>query len=584
MTNNCNRFVLQIKPNSHRTTTAVDKVTSGGSVKVSSAREKDNEVLTSKTTTGSSSAVANFSKRQMKKNEVAVISSPKPGVAGRKATILSSTVPRQAKSLLKEKTVSELVANVNIGKLANNNIKVQIPRDIKPSGNLKKSVVQSVTSSSNKNVMNTVHNVTVASPNLKRKEVVIETPIVESVQQQKPRNRTRTRTIDPEESVMQRILQQQRVQPAPAIIPKPEPTPSAAPPPPPPERTPSPIAFEISMEKTLTVKARVSDNPNEEADYEDDFESYESDFESEEPSKEENPSPERSDEEQEVIEATTQETAVHIEERKLDSGNYDLPVSKDRQMLEEIQETTEIVTAHPQDYNVKKPRAAEKRRIVLNYDLANFNIFEQKPMEYDRFMRVFGHLNSSQAVTQTKRDDMCHEEVQTEDIEKDSRWTQYPTEFSSHRSNMRLYQEDTLGVGVERDGEYKNMPQFSNIQIDYDRLNMFLKSSSVVISNIIENQSPKEAKDSSKVDHCVEAKRISLGDKEKRVKGVFGFNCLLVLVVENKDQGVEHNTIEIYSTSALESPQSILSSWNQISSVLIHSKYPSHLLSASLDG
>lgn len=128
---------------------------------------------------------------------------------------------------------------------------------------------------SEKNVMNTIHNVTIASPPSKRKEYnaaveVKDTDVQVSVQ----RERTKTRTLEPDEIL---VLNKKQATPSAEISNSMVSSPIVK----------DPIAFEINFEES-TKKVSVINAANDAAstvtnvsdEYEDDFDSYESDFES----------------------------------------------------------------------------------------------------------------------------------------------------------------------------------------------------------------------------------------------------------------------------------------------------------------
>lgn len=439
------------------------------------------------------------------------------------------------------------------------------------------------------NVMNTVHNVTVASPTMKRKEASVdeieEQRPSEETPAQKQRIRTKTRTIDPEQSVMQKMLQQRVEQEV-------EVTPTQPQPPAIIHRTPSPIAFEISLDSCPVVSS--------ENEYEDDFESYESDFESE-------PSGEEEEQEGEVENYPGPDKSTKDEERKLDSGNYDLTVAKDRSLLVEIQEDAEQVDQDAIVVNSLKPKKTSTmstRQLNLMKTLSletsmTFHIFEQKPMDYERFMRVFGHLSSSQVAVQTKFEDVCHEEVQTDEIEMNSRWTQNPPQFGKGvevgglmftKSNKK-YQEEAVGVGIERGVINRSeVPQLNHTHVDYERLNRFLISSSNTIAQIINNKSAdKDQGKRSPLDHFneylqIEANTLSTENAYK-VKSLYTFGHVIVIVLETEEDGHGRvDFLELFHSSYLKAPQSVLVSRNKITSVLVHSKCPSYLLGGTAEG
>lgn len=130
---------------------------------------------------------------------------------------------------------------------------------------------------SEKNVMNTIHNVTISSPPSKRKELyapadVKNGEVLVAVQ----RDRTRTRTLEPDEIL---VLNKKQTTPSVELSNSTVSTPAVK----------DPIAFEINFEESAK-KVSVSEaanktdvtstEPDVSDEYEDDFDSYESDFES----------------------------------------------------------------------------------------------------------------------------------------------------------------------------------------------------------------------------------------------------------------------------------------------------------------
>lgn len=413
-----------------------------------------------------------------------------------------------------------------------------------------------------KTIMTTVHNVTVASPPAKRKETA-DTPAEGQMQptaddgQQKPRIRTRTRTIDPSQSVIQKYMQQNNN--VSEIGP-----PALPPPAPPAEPTPSPIAFEISLDS--------------EVEYEDDFESYESDFESE-PSEEKEIS---LHDDQENIKLLPQSSNGRVEERKLDSGHYDLPAN--RSVIDEIKEETGKIVID------KEPKIILSQRqeyVMKTLDPITFHIFEQKPMAYD--MHIFGHLGSSEVAVQYKFDNICDEEMQTDPVQMHSRWTQNPPKFGSELGVVQnctsKYVEEAMGVGLERVDKELNVISFNNKPVDYDRLNRFLLCSSNTISQIVGSRSDDKGEGSylSQFNDYLQIKSNRVSDKDYKVKMVYTSGQIIVIVLEPAILS-QPEVLEIYDILDLKAPQSVLVSWQNISSVLIHSRTPSFLLGGSRDG
>lgn len=436
-----------------------------------------------------------------------------------------------------------------------------------------------------KNVMNTVHNVTVASPTLKRKEPDSSASTVESeveskqnadTAQPKSRVRTRTHTIDPSQSVLQKILGGKNIESQ-----RDDNSPPEAPLQPPPHvmKTPSPIAFQISLE---------SDTP----EYDDDFESYESDFESE-------PSDANEDEEaydpEEIQDAQLKNTNINIqvEDRKLDSGNYDMPsVSKERSLLNDIYESSERGQSEIVQEVINKSAVSilSERQTnlmkTLSLDMEEFHLFEQSQLDYDKFMRVFGHLTSSQAAVQTQRQDVCHEEMQTELLDMSNRWTQFPTKFSSFAEAGKLKNQNEEFLGVGLDNKYNmgtNVPKLSSGVVNFDRLDRFLICALTSIVQISVGNDRNSNDQESKTPLFNEWLPVELHHKPSRVRSIQIFGLVLVVTLEDPG-GNGSEIVELYDAFSGPTLQRSLVSWNKISTILIHSKAPAFVLAGNVDG
>lgn len=207
-----------------------------------------------------------------------------------------------------------------------------------------------------KNVMNTVHNVTVASPPSMRKEqrnpqLSTDTPPSENKEtnpqlsmETLPRERTKTRTLGPEEVL---ILKQSKdsqkttilADSSTAVTPKIEQKPLII---------QEPVAFEISFDKAATrPNIDSSSKPPKDLsdeDYEDDFDSYESDFETESSVSSQTASTTaKSEDDSNSIGTPTESQSVYSpkkleENRDFDSGTYELKGVAEKVQLDSIDE------------------------------------------------------------------------------------------------------------------------------------------------------------------------------------------------------------------------------------------------------
>ncbi|PNF20002.1 hypothetical protein B7P43_G08647, partial [Cryptotermes secundus] len=235
-------------------------------------------------------------------------------------------------------------------------------------------------------------------------------------------------------------------------------------------------------------------------EYEDDFEDYESDFEdmSDEGADIGNDvSNSTDDSESGLVELTPRQQPFVEEEKKLDSGNYDLAERrrKSREMQEiktaldrenEAMSPQEKTVSHTVEHNVpadegyeegkmddnrkfstpvthlnfinfanarkrkqgKKATATAKKRgeellDMIRLDTVNFTLFELTPVPYEVYMKIYGCSNTLQAHVQTNEDNLC-EEVQTDEISCKDKWTQKPVSFQTRNSDKNSVDEVTI--------------------------------------------------------------------------------------------------------------------------------------------
>ncbi|RVE49050.1 hypothetical protein evm_006296 [Chilo suppressalis] len=259
--------------------------------------------------------------------------------------------------------------------------------------------------------------------------------------------------------------------------------------------TAKPKAFYVELDEPKT-KPQNDKTSEDEVSYEDDFESYESDFESYHESQSENSekanehtratSDEQSEDEnnsehdeEKSLETEEGSKEVKDEEKMLDSGNFDLRDSRSANKAKPMQfilEDTEpdvkssltdegfqemssgssIRTVHtevldrPLFIDFTKSKADKRKRKVferlkqrakdilsmVTLHAMSYSLFEMKPIPYDVYMATFGRSNYMQSAVQTFEDGIS-EEVQTEEIQQDDKWTQYPVDFSNHLIHLK---------------------------------------------------------------------------------------------------------------------------------------------------
>lgn len=77
-----------------------------------------------------------------------------------------------------------------------------------------------------------------------------------------------------------------------------------------------------------------------------------------------------------------------------------------------------------------KQRAKDLLSMITLHEMS-YTLFELKHIPYDLYMATFGRSNYTQSAVQTF-DDGITEEVQTDEISFENKWTQHPVKFSNH--------------------------------------------------------------------------------------------------------------------------------------------------------
>ncbi|XP_053622000.1 uncharacterized protein LOC128681820 [Plodia interpunctella] len=232
------------------------------------------------------------------------------------------------------------------------------------------------------------------------------------------------------------------------------------------------VDLDEGKDKTQTDKVCDEDDS-----YEEDFESYESDFDSYHSSHTDTSS---NDGDVHVDNVTIDLNLIckENEEKMLDSGNFELrealrSANHSKPALDFIQEDKEadikisltdegfqemstsssssMKTVHvdvldrPLLVDFSKSKANKRKRKIfenlkqrakdilsmVTLHEMSYTLFEMKPIPYDLFMATFGRSNFTQTGVQTFEDGIT-EEVQTDGIEYDDKWTQHPIEFSNN--------------------------------------------------------------------------------------------------------------------------------------------------------
>uniref|UniRef100_A0A1B6DU89 WD repeat-containing protein 60 n=1 Tax=Clastoptera arizonana TaxID=38151 RepID=A0A1B6DU89_9HEMI len=396
---------------------------------------------------------------------------------------------------------------------------------------------------------------------------------------------------------------------------------------------------------------------NEESyDYEDDFEDYESDFEeytSEETTdslSEENtdvePEPQNSElktdvKKSNVKEKDTKQTKVE-EERKLDSGSYDLSSNADLRRKKQIQEIkdailkeneavktrgnlcsspvdegfedenkcgeTEVIEKNglinfedarqfqlKQKVKEKMKRRGERLLEMIKLDTMSFDLFDLPSFPYEVYIKCYGKSNTQQMHSQTGEDDIS-EETQTEEITTCNKWTQHPVSFSSpdkmnQHEFIQTFSQERLGVGGEMtlldNQEWLTSPKINSI-----KLNEFISSAGEVMLILLE-ESERDLEKSKGLAHNKQDFGFSDGFVEFKVGDVsflknrpinvmcFSQSNYAQLLSVHQSSNEQPKNIEqesknrcmlcVWSVLEPSSPQKILVSSNEVTSVTFHS-------------
>ncbi|XP_059612363.1 cytoplasmic dynein 2 intermediate chain 1 [Phlebotomus argentipes] len=530
-----------------------------------------------------------------------IVAAEAPKKPSSKVTSKVTEDPAKAKaSGQKSKTSSQTTTGIkkqsSIEKTVKKPAKIELKSTAKASSKPVPLKAKPIPELSKNNVMNRVHNVTVSSPPSQRKTEVSHLP----------RDRTRTRTLEPEEIVV--LKKKTQKDPESASDERDSSISESI-------TVKSAVAFEVKFDdekKLRDEKKEKKDSPDDqEYNYEDDFESYESDFESETSSKDDNKSldcPEEdksdsADESASTTPTTSPELAQHSkdEERKLDSGNYELRIQRERSPLDHIEEQNdsgvifgeENISKRIPKKEVKNSRGVELMK-KISLDVMTFSLFELKPIPYEYYMKVYGQGNTTQISTQTENNEM-DQDTQTDEHDQESVWTQFPPTFSKEVLSLGMgssYHDERIGTGRSNRKSLKSLGNLSRIP-DYESLNQFLQKSAVAIASVIQKKTEGKRLKPSPISESNGYFNLSLDHqvfKQYFVAGLFTDREIpnLLITVHKLRPELEgffySHLMGLWNILDAQYPVKILLSWSDISCVLVHKSSPEAVISASLDG
>lgn len=467
---------------------------------------------------------------------------------------------------------------------------------------------------SKRNVMNSIHNVTVASPPSSagsremRSVSMIDVKI--KPKEESSRQRSRTRTIEPEESILQKIERLNRSPTRVNVVPV----------------VKEPVAFEINFEEAkkpkVTEKVEVVQQQND-YEYESDFESYESDFEDEVPS---TASEQQPDEEMVNEEDSNDDDDNKTSDDVEDSGNETNENTKKTSAsshFESIDATTVNSNSHDSVLSFDRTVFLRNREIFKRgkeimkkviFDTMSFDIYEMKPLPYDTFIAMYGDRNMVQISTQIDSLQIS-DETQTDDIEKAEKWIQYPARFTSDGVKVpksRLYNEEKSGVGegkaekwVNEDDESEKFERivekinnFSKLEepliettkyFDSREYRNFLDTSELFISRALEKSDREKSFQSSTLEICDGFIQLKFDDckilKNTKITNIYAnqkVNSFFFTI--NRRAENEQEFVCLWDSIHITRPLKIFQSWSQITCIEIHEHQKDFIVGGCDDG
>ncbi|XP_031556778.1 WD repeat-containing protein 60-like isoform X2 [Actinia tenebrosa] len=240
---------------------------------------------------------------------------------------------------------------------------------------------------------------------------------------------------------------------------------------------------DIKTRKSSIIKTE-EDNDEDAFNYEEDFEDYEDDFENEQDDDDDLSLGERNAGMLELLNAINLENeTVSREGTKMSRSSDD-----DSRKEPEVRPVTakgriNFVAAKQKQISEKVASRTRKRgqelMHLIDLDVVVFEMFDLPPMnEYELYIKNFGRSDTKQAYVQCN-DDNLEKEIQTEDIETRTMWTQNPA-------------EDFAGCGDEK-GSQEDTSNFSHATVDSVRLARFLQTAGQACLVLLEEESAEQS-------------------------------------------------------------------------------------------
>ncbi|XP_065092281.1 uncharacterized protein LOC135713102 [Ochlerotatus camptorhynchus] len=454
-------------------------------------------------------------------------------------------------------------------------------------------------------------NVTVFSPPSARKAAPKSTK-EQLTSSTTTRDRTRTRTLKPEEVTVMKNIPQITDEVGKE------------------KAKPPPIAFDIQFENnkrssSSSAKKQIANNvvetDNDEDEYDSEFESYESDFESGSSKKSSSLSaPSNKSSSSDSSSSTDTDGSFSSDEehrksrtsneQKLDSGNYEMKLKR---LLTTNDNSITFGNSSKQDDNqpdsgmnsglFETQPASNSGKLLhkryadildkISFNTMAFELYEDEPAPYEYFVKNYGMVKGVQSQTQTETNsNSC--ETQTDNIYRKSCWIQYPPQFSiSCLNNMNTepdrYTTEKLGVGQENfhdtgttshqddifsdfliNLEFSKMQTINktrlsnNLSCSFGDLCKFLEKSLQVVENVLIRNVESCDKPKSKT---VQLKLQNLSDNSTVTAAHFDVNShhvLLTLHECNVEKSHHRYVVSVWDTRNCVRPKAVLSCWSTV--------------------
>lgn len=249
------------------------------------------------------------------------------------------------------------------------------------------------------------------------------------------------------------------------------------------------------------------------------------------------------------------------------------------------------------------------RKITL--DVMNYVLFDFKPIPYELFMKIYGSSNMTQIAVQT-HNDRIDQEFQCDAVPVKTVWTQYPILFyTEHLDQVDLIDyKNGFGCVAANDSAksrnavnktfddslnfIQNMSTKTNgidtdisvLNINYERLNMFLLECELTLSHLIDGHSTRKQKQLQKTELLISKGFYALNASRVGVtKQIFSSICLPGFVF-TLHREIESNLdiIAIWNLANVKSPICLLSVWSKVVCLEIHSGIKNVVFAGLYDG